>query len=75
MGDASDNKIDQLALAQSWVLVTQDVNFCDIHTSPLEDSAGRLVLRVPDTSPVKDIADLIRRFLLTRIWLHGYLGI
>lgn len=64
LGDASDNEIDQFALTQSWVLVTRDTDFCDIRAYPPENSAGRLVLRVQDTSVATDIADLVRRFLL-----------
>ncbi|MDD5321511.1 MAG: DUF5615 family PIN-like protein [Methylococcales bacterium] len=64
LGDATDERIDRHAQAQGWILVTRDLDFCDIRNYPPEHTSGRLVLRVDDTSTAEDIAQLLQRFLL-----------
>ncbi len=64
LGDATDERIDRHALAQGWILVTRDLDFCDIRNYPPEHTPGRLVLRVDDTSTAEEIAQLLRRFLM-----------
>lgn len=64
LGDAPDERIDQYARAQSWILVTRDLDFADTRNYPPENSAGRLVLRVDDASTATEIAQLLQRFLL-----------
>lgn len=64
LGDAPDERIDQYARTQSWILVTRDLDFADTRNYPPENSPGRLVLRVDDTSTAAEIAQLLQRFLL-----------
>ena len=64
LGDATDERIDRHAQAQGWILVTRDLDFCDIRNYPPEHTSGRLVLRVDDTSTAEDIAQLLQRFLI-----------
>lgn len=63
LGDAPDARIDRHALAQGWVLVTRDLDFCDIRNYPTEHTPGHLALRVDDTSIAYEIAQLLKRFL------------
>ena len=63
MGGATDEQIDRHAQAENWVLVTRDLDFCDTRNYPPENSAGRLILRVADTSTAGEIAALLKRFL------------
>jgi predicted nuclease of predicted toxin-antitoxin system len=64
LGDATDECIDRHAQAQGWILVTRDLDFCDIRNYPPEQTPGRLVLRVDDTSTAEEIAQLLQRFLI-----------
>ena len=64
LGDAPDERIDRHALTQGWVLVTRDLDFCDIRNYPPEHSPGRLVLRVDDTSTADEIPQLLKRFFI-----------
>lgn len=64
LGDAPDERIDRYARRQSWILVTRDLDFSDTRNYPPENSPGRLVLRVADTSTAAEIAQLLQRFLL-----------
>ena len=64
LGDATDERIDRHAQTQGWILVTRDLDFCDIRNYPPEHTSGRLVLRVDDTSTAEDIAQLLQRFLI-----------
>jgi predicted nuclease of predicted toxin-antitoxin system len=63
LGNATDERIDQLAQTEGWILVTRDLDFCDTRNYPPENSAGRVVLRVEDTSTAVEIAELLQRFL------------
>ena len=63
MGAATDALIAHYAEATDHILVTRDLGFADIRAYPPEPSAGRVVLRVPDSSRADEIADLLRRFL------------
>jgi predicted nuclease of predicted toxin-antitoxin system len=64
LGDAPDERIDEYARAQSLILVTRDLDFADTRNYPPENSPGRLVLRIDDTSTATEIAQLLQRFLL-----------
>ena len=64
LGGATDERIDRHAQAQGWILVTRDLDFCDIRNYPPEHTSGRLVLRVDDTSTAEHIAQLLQRFLI-----------
>lgn len=64
LGDATDQRIDQTAREQGWILVTRDLDFADTRRYPPESSPGRLVLRCEDTSTAADIVQLLQRLLL-----------
>ena len=63
LGAATDEVIDQKARAERWVLITRDLDFSDTRRYPPENSPGRLVLRVKDTSTSEEISQLLKRFL------------
>jgi len=63
LGDATDERIDQHAQAAGWILVTRVLDFRDTRRYPPEISAGRLVLRIAETSTAEEIAKRLRRFL------------
>nr|VFK13867.1 MAG: Predicted nuclease, contains PIN domain, potential toxin-antitoxin system component [Candidatus Kentron sp. LPFa] len=63
LGNASDEVIDWFAQVEGLILVTRDLDFSDVRNYPPENSAGRLVLRVDDTSTAREIALLLQRFL------------
>lgn len=63
LGNATDATVDQFAQDNRLVLITRDLDFCDTRIYPPETSAGRVVMRVPDTYIAKDIAELLSRFL------------
>lgn len=78
LGDATDARIDEVAQAQGWVLITRDLDFADTRSYPAEGSPGRLVLRCNDTSTAADIVALLQRFLRMQdmvVRLPGHLAI
>nr|VFJ65801.1 MAG: Predicted nuclease, contains PIN domain, potential toxin-antitoxin system component [Candidatus Kentron sp. FM]VFJ68989.1 MAG: Predicted nuclease, contains PIN domain, potential toxin-antitoxin system component [Candidatus Kentron sp. FM]VFK17708.1 MAG: Predicted nuclease, contains PIN domain, potential toxin-antitoxin system component [Candidatus Kentron sp. FM] len=63
LGSATDEVIDRRAQGEGSILVTRDLDFSDIRNYPPENAAGRLVLRVDDTSTAQEIAQLLKRFV------------
>lgn len=61
--DAADDRIADHARAEGRAIITRDLDFADVRHYPPDDSAGFLVLRVPDTWIATAINDLLARFL------------